>query len=86
MPCYNLSGRDKDGNPYTAIMCTRGRRPKLGTCMTSGCSRPAEVLCDGPKPDGKTCDKKICLSCAHSVGPNKDFCPVCWVESLKAKA
>jgi hypothetical protein len=85
MPCDPVHGKDKEGNKFSGFVCRRrAPAPKLGLCMASqGCARQAEVLCDGPKPEGKTCDKKCCRSCAKRVGPNKDFCPACYIESLR---
>lgn len=58
-----------------AIVCTRGRRTpaRCDACK----ARPHEVLCDfelyGAKA-GKTCDRKLCRSCAVKDGPGRDFC------------
>jgi hypothetical protein len=56
------------------ILCIRGGRPpraKCGVCHV----RVHERLCDGPgKRAGATCNKRLCLKCARTVG-EKDFCP-----------
>jgi hypothetical protein len=59
----------------TAIVCSRGERPKLcATCKR----RPSTKLCDfkltGRKA-GKTCDAKLCDACAVSGGAGIDYCP-----------
>jgi len=32
-------------------------------------------LCDFPIGNGKTCDRVLCLKCAHHVEPDLDYCP-----------
>lgn len=87
---WAIAGRTKDG--ATFIACGRGSPPgKRSLCDTPGCSNPHRKLCDFPVPDPKnpsttgmkTCDKKMCLKCTHNVGPDKDFCPPHYIESLK---
>jgi hypothetical protein len=66
MPIVNLPGGG------TAIVCTRGRRPACSVCG----KRPGELLCDGPGAEpGKTCDARLCRSCAQHVAPDTDLCP-----------
>ncbi len=75
MPCRIIT----TGPGMTAIACSRGHQAKL--CSTPGCSSPATLLCDYPlEPLGvgkepRTCDRRICTSCATKVGPNTDYCP-----------
>lgn len=53
-----------------AIICGPRRIP-----VCSFCRGIAGLECDFPIRKGKTCDRKICRSCAIAVAPNVDFCP-----------
>lgn len=71
MTCTKI---DLGGGDF-AIACSRGRQRALCDICKS---RPHEVLCDYPlrgAKAGKTCDRKLCRSCAKHVGANKDLCP-----------
>jgi hypothetical protein len=74
MPCK--MSHDDEGR-VTAIVCSRGARPKA--CFD--CGRPSVALCDwplvGPK-DGKTCDKPMCSGCRnhHAELGDIDYCRV----------
>jgi hypothetical protein len=49
-----------------------------GTCSPlCACGRQAGYQCDGPQPNGKTCDKPLCDRHRHRLG-RRDFCPACW--------
>lgn len=52
-----------------AIICTRR---KISHCHY--CGALANLLCDWPQPNGKTCDRPICPKCSTHEGPDKDFC------------
>jgi len=85
MTCHNVSGKDKEGKPFFAIACTRGSGPRKGAmCDVEGCGATHEKLCDWPMAGtAKTCDRKLCRAHAHKMGPNKDYCPAHYVESMK---
>ena len=56
------------------ILCDRKRRAVCEVCK----QRPHEALCDYPlrgAKAGKTCDRKLCRTCAAHVGENADLCP-----------
>lgn len=63
-------------NGGLVIIC--GPRGRIAGCQTPGCNKIHTTLCDypleGPKA-GTTCDRKMCDSCATSVGPDRDYCP-----------
>lgn len=40
------------------------------------CSHDAEIACDAPVGDGKTCDLPLCQCCATLIGPDYHLCPV----------
>lgn len=54
-----------------AIVCHSGQRWKRCACGTL-----AAVQCDYPAGRGRTCDRYLCRSCAVSVGPDRDYCPI----------
>lgn len=85
MGCQVIHGQTGDGGEFTAFVCSRGRgrRSNMGLCLVNGCATPAEVLCDWPVGQGKTCDRKLCRRCAKRVGDNLDYCPGHWIESLE---
>lgn len=85
MPCQPFNEKPKDYElPVTGFVCRRGVRPlKAPLCWVSHCVAPGDKLCDWPVPGGKTCDRPICARHAKNVGPDKDYCPAHWVESLK---
>jgi hypothetical protein len=59
-----------------AVVCSPGRRARCSACGELG----ATLLCDGPPPSGtrrKTCDARLCQSCATHTGRDRDLCPVC---------
>jgi len=60
------------GDGGFAIVCgsRRGRRARCEFCKN-----PHAKLCDYEVASGKTCDAKICASCAKSIGPDRDLCP-----------
>lgn len=63
----------------TAIVCSRGQRPKKCTCCAQ---MSATLLCDWTVSSG-TCDKAVCTRCATHVGPNRDLCrqhAIAWAE------
>lgn len=70
MPCERFDATLADGTPVVGIACTRGP-----SC--SECSRPGRYLCDwklkGAKA-GKTCDRRLCATCATHVAPDKHLC------------
>jgi hypothetical protein len=62
------------GNGHAAIACSRGHRKR---CATPGCTGYVAKLCDYPVTRGgkqTTCDRGMCPTCAHNVGPDRDFC------------
>ena len=68
MPCNHIIENGK----VVGFCCSRGRRKG---CVVPGCKRPATLLCDFPKGNGKTCDAPICEHHALHVGDNLDYCP-----------
>lgn len=58
-----------------AMVCGVKARKLLDSCAY--CGRGATRQCDGPKSEGKTCDRFICDRCTWSPEPDKDFCPSC---------
>lgn len=86
MPCYPYQGKGKEGQPVFGIACTRGSgQKKRAMCDVEGCGAQHEKLCDWPVGDKKTCDRKLCRAHAHKAGPNRDYCPAHYVESMKEK-
>lgn len=81
MPCTPIDF----GNGVTGIVCTRGSRARCGEC-----GNHAPYLCDWKlkgKKAGKTCDRKLCGSCATSPAKDKHLCPAhsrMW-EAMKAE-
>lgn len=65
MPCRTFQG---DG--FSAIVCTRGKRPMK--CYV--CARPCDILCDHPAGVGKTCDRPCCKTHSEHVGKDRDYC------------
>lgn len=41
----------------------------------AGCGWISERLCDFKLPNGRTCDRALCLTCTSSPAPGKDLCP-----------
>lgn len=39
------------------------------------CCAMSTKLCDWPLIEGGTCDAPLCDEHAHSVGPDRDYCP-----------
>jgi len=69
MPC--IPARFPDGS--SAIVCTRGRRPK--PCVH--CRQPSSRLCDFPvERNGKagTCDAALCARCTWAISGDRDLC------------
>ena len=61
-----------------AIVC--GRFPRVRPRKCRGCGqKTADLLCDGPKPGGRTCDAPVCAKCAKTIGPDRHLCPACQV-------
>jgi hypothetical protein len=54
-----------------AIVCSRA--PRVRFCAY--CRAPHAKLCDHVLPNGRTCDKPLCLTHAHHVAPDLDYCP-----------
>lgn len=58
--------------------CTRGRQPERAPCSVCK-ARPHTQLCDFElrgKAAGRSCDAKLCASCAVKAGPgDRDLCP-----------
>lgn len=76
MGCDSYGITDKDGHVIGgAITCSRGTKTKpCSFCKT----RPGTLLCDfelGGNLKGKTCDARMCSSCAVEFGRNKHRCP-----------
>ncbi|OHD24494.1 MAG: hypothetical protein A2Y38_07665 [Spirochaetes bacterium GWB1_59_5] len=80
MPCIPLKTADGAGG----FMC--GRR-EAARCIQN-CGRAATLLCDFPIQNEpgvyKTCDRPLCASCAHEMGPDRHYCRVHW-EYQRAK-
>ena len=38
------------------------------------CADVGDYLCDYPVGDGKTCDREMCDTHAHEIGPNLHYC------------
>jgi hypothetical protein len=65
---------DADGN-VIGRACYRGNGPR---CQTTGCTGAGTVLCDFPvtrRGREATCNRRVCRSCAVSIGKGQDFCP-----------
>ena len=52
------------------FMC--GENLELQNC--ADCTHVADYLCDYPVGDGKTCDRAMCDTHAHEIGPNLHYC------------
>jgi len=59
------------------VIHVRMAGPKRRRCTFCDGLTPQNRLreCDFLQPDGRTCDRLMCATCAHQVGPNKDWCP-----------
>lgn len=76
-PCEPIYGPDRT---VQGVICSgRGRGGRGSSKLCRFCRNPsASLLCDGPKPGGKTCDADMCGACAVSIRAlNVDFCPNC---------
>jgi hypothetical protein len=58
-----------------ATVCGPGKQEPI-----CACGYVAEILCDWPMGDGKTCDLPLCPSCAHEIGEDKHTCEIHWHE------
>lgn len=56
-----------------AIVCGPRGRGRSKRCRW--CSSKADLLCDHPVAEGRTCDAPICKAHAHEVGPDRHLCP-----------
>jgi len=56
---------------FSAIVCTRGRRPHRCTA----CHLAGGFQCDWKIAPGKTCDAYLCAEHAKEVAPGKHLCP-----------
>ena len=75
-------GRENDmAHDYGPIMSC-GEAPLLPVCA---CGYVADLLCDYPMGDGKTCDLNLCSACAREVGVDQHFCDV-HLREFQAKA
>lgn len=75
----------KDGSVHTVFF--HGPEIEHNPCIE--CGFDSSLLCDFPVSDGKTCDAKICESCAHEIGPNMHYCNThfaMWEEYQKSGA
>lgn len=71
-------GCDRIETPLgSGIVCSRGRgRATRYPCEV--CGKLGDILCDGPSRGAeKTCDTKLCSSCATGIGPDRHLCPSC---------
>lgn len=59
----------------TRFMCGDGKPEPLCPCW-----HLADILCDYPVGRGKTCDLPLCPDCAHSIGEDRDLCPIHFAE------
>lgn len=62
-------GTDSDG-----LLFMKG--PNLEQHPFCRCGHDADLLCDQPIGDGKTCDLPLCYCCAREVGADYHLCPV----------
>lgn len=81
MTCTNIMLGGK-----RAIVCMRSKRPK----RCAFCTRTAEFLCDGHKPEANpetdhfdVCDALICGSCLALIGEGRHLCPRCATNARK---
>lgn len=81
MPCtpFRLPGG------ISGIVCSRGRK-HVHRCSVEGCSAPSGFQCDYLTKPGKTCDRHLCATHAHQVGPDAHFCPAHLAESSGKQA
>lgn len=68
MPCYPY----RENGRFVGFICTRSRQ-KVSRC--SECGAIADILCDYPVGDDKTCDRNLCGHCAHLIAPDLHYCP-----------
>jgi hypothetical protein len=51
------------------------------------CGHTAEMLCDYPMGDGKTCDLPVCWCCSRHIAEDRDLCLIHFAEFVgKARA
>ena len=65
---------DSKTGAVVGFVCSRGRPRSQVRCLYCG-RTGADLLCDHDLGGGKTCDRRLCRSCAVHVGPNRDLCP-----------
>jgi len=53
------------------IVCARSLRTRLVYCE---CGNVADYECDYPRGNS-TCNRRLCETCATSVGDDRDYCP-----------
>lgn len=67
MPCRPFSSGGMSG-----FVC--GPRQRAPKCKC-GSGLGADLLCDWKKPEGGTCDAKLCPRCSTKPADDKDLCP-----------
>lgn len=74
MPMRSVPITDGAGN-VIGRACYRENLPR---CQTAGCPGNGAVLCDFPvtrRGRQTTCNRRVCRSCAKTLGGGQDFCP-----------
>lgn len=65
-------GRETDPRRAHVILCRRSRPRHPKSCYR--CQAFGSYLCDGPGPDGGTCDRPMCARHRVPAGPDLDYC------------
>jgi len=89
----------KDLATYNQILAAQKReivKPLPGLTFICGsiepapfcaCGHTAEMLCDYPMGEGKTCDLAVCWCCSKHVAEDRDLCLIHFAEFVgKARA
>ena len=86
---------EKDLETYNAILAGQKARivePSRDVVFICGsiepapfcnCGHTAEMLCDYPIGDGKTCDLPLCWCCRKHIAEDSDLCPIHFAEFVK---
>ena len=70
MPWYRM--RTDLGGPLQAVFHLQGQKLP---CACGVCGFMGGRLCDWRLPEGRTCDRSLCMYCTTQPARGKDLCP-----------